>query len=295
MCLWNFGELAMRWMICAALAAATLPMHAAAQTVDFADVQAGVLSAWAEPEGSTATEEQILESVNYTAGMMTYVLYHEFGHGLISELKIPVIGTEEDSVDTFAAIYMIADDEDPILDEMIGSVVQARFDADVANNGYAPAWDSHSPSEQRAYQVVCMLVGADYEGWKEFATEAEMPEQRQKDCAWEYKKAVEGWDTLLGDHELDEGETSPGTVTVTYEDPTPEHELIAGIIMASGIGEAVSQQIESQFSLPNDIAVIFMNCGERNAYWYPAERAVKFCYEYAEFMRSNSITFRGQN
>lgn len=262
---------------------------APAAAVDFAYVQAGALNAYAEATGGSADDQAVIDIVNYVAGMSIYVVYHEFGHALIQELEIPVIGTEEDSVDIFAAIYMIAEDDDPVLDAMIGSVVEARFDQDEAAGGFVAGWDSHSGSEQRAYQVLCMLVGADYEGWRETATEAEMPEQRQKDCKWEYAKAEKGWDALLGVHELEPGELSPAEIAVEYGEPLPEHAAVAAMIEASGLGEAIAQHIESQFRLPNPIALKFYSCGEMMADWTPQTRTARLCYEYVEFFRQNAL------
>jgi hypothetical protein len=258
-------------------------------TVNFTDVQAGALAAYAEATGESASDQQVIDLVNYVIGMSVYVVYHEFGHALIQELQLPVIGTEEDSVDIFAAIYMIAEDEDPVLDDMIGSVVEARFDQDDAAGGFVAGWDAHSGTEQRAFQVLCMLVGADYEGWHDPATESEMPEQRQKDCAWEYAKAEKGWDTLLGPNELENGEVSPASVTVEFGEPLPEHQAVAAMIEASGIGEAIAQHIESQFRLPNPITLKFYSCGELMADWTPQTRTARLCYEYVESFRQNFL------
>ncbi len=257
--------------------------------VDFAYVQAAALTAYAEAAGGSADDQAVIDIVNYVAGMSIYVVYHEFGHALIQELEIPVIGTEEDSVDIFAAIYMIAEEDDPVLDAMIGSVVEARFDQDAAAGGFVAGWDSHSGSEQRAYQVLCMLIGADYDGWHQTATEAEMPEQRQKDCKWEYAKAEKGWDALLGGHELEPGELSPAEITVEYDEPLPEHAAVAAMIEAAGLGEAIAQHIESQFRLPNPITLKFYSCGEMMADWTPQTRTARLCYEYVEFFRQNAL------
>ncbi len=262
---------------------------AAVATVDFADVHAAALAAYAEATGKSADDQATIDVVNYVIGMSIYVVYHEFGHALIQELQIPVIGTEEDSVDIFAAIYMIAEDDDPVLDDMIGSVVEARFDQDDAAGGFIAGWDSHSGSEQRAYQVLCMLVGADYEGWHETATESQMPEQRQKDCAWEYSKAEKGWDALLGPNELEDGEVSPAGITVEFGEPKPEHAAVAAMIEASGLGEAIAQHIESQFRLPNPITLTFYSCGEMMADWMPQTRVARLCYEYVESFHQNVL------
>lgn len=259
---------------------------------DFAAVQAGALEAWVEPDGSTASQEEILAAVNYTIGMATYVTYHELGHGLVHNLDLPVLGKEEDAVDIFAAIYMLAEDDDPILDDMIGSVVEARFDQDAANGGYFLASDTHAPTEARAYEVLCILYGSDPEGWQEVADESEMPKTRQESCPFEYAQAEKSWDTLLDPHTLPDGELSPEGITVEYGDPLPEHEIIAAILKSSGMGEAVAAHIESMFRLPKPITLKFYSCGEMNADMNYQTNTARLCYEYADFFRQNAIKAR---
>ena len=260
-----------------------------APKISFGEVIKNARAAWPEPEGSTADEATIEHSVLYTMGFATRILYHEFGHGLVSEFNIPVLGKEEDAVDSFAVLFMIADDEDPELDDMIAAVIDVFFDFGESRDS---PWDEHSFDEQRAYSVLCLLVGDDPAGYKQVADDAGMPADRQEKCKYTYTHTLATWKQVLGDHLLGEGEPPANTVDVVWEDPKPENAAVAEMLKASGIGEAVSQQLESTFRIPDELTLRFMNCGEANAYYTPAKKEVSFCYEYAQLIHDNAIKYR---
>ena len=256
---------------------------------DFSQVVADTRAVWQEPEGSEATEEQIDDAIDYMMGFTVRILYHEFGHGLVSEFNIPVLGREEDAVDSFAVIYMIADDDDPALDSLIEHVIDVFYDFGESRDS---EWAQHSFDSQRAAMVLCLLVGHDPESYMDMALESGMPKDRAEGCKWDYKKARESWDTLLGDNELADDETPPFEIPIVWNDATPELEEAKGLLQASGIAEAIAYQIESTFRLTGPISLSFEVCNERNAYFVPAERKVKFCYEYAEYLRTAAIAAR---
>ena len=204
------------------------------------------------------------------------------------DFKLPVMGKEEDAVDSLAVLTLL-DNEDPAVDEMLEAVLDVYFDFGDPGD---IAWDSHSMPEQRAYAVLCMLVGDDPEGYKEVADEAGMPADRQANCPWEYKKTRESWESVLADNLLPDTERPTTDVTVVYQDPKPEFAIAANLIKASGIGEAVAWQMENRYRFAGPITISFDNCGEVNALYHYNTRTVQFCYEYAELVRSNAIKFR---
>ena len=256
---------------------------------DFAEVVANTRAVWTEPEGSTAGEDEIAASIDYMMGFAVRIIYHEFGHGLVSEFNIPVLGREEDAVDSFAVINMIADDDDPALDALIERVIDVFYDFGETRDS---EWAQHSFDAQRAAMVLCLLVGHDPESYTDMALESGMPQDRIDGCAWDYKKAVESWDALLGENELAEDEAPPYEIEIAWNDATPELQEAQNLLQASGIAEAIAWQIESTFRLTAPMTLSFEVCNERNAYFIPAERKVKFCYEYGEYLRTASIAAR---
>lgn len=293
----------MRAAVLALLSALLLPLAAAqddteealaeedaAFTGTFGDVISNAVAAWTEPEGSTATPEDIEQKALFFVGNIAWLVYHEFGHAMVSEFVIPVLGKEEDAVDSFATINMITDEDDPALETMIVDVIDAWFGAGLyANLSYG----EHSIDEQRGYAVVCLLVGFDLEGYQAVADDAEMPAERQSACKWEYEKASTNWGTVLGENMLEEGEAPTGEVNVTYGDPG-EFAESAALLESSALLETIANQMENTFRLTGPITVSVEQCGQANAFYVPNDRTVKVCYELANFFLEKAEEMRAE-
>jgi len=229
-----------------------------------------------ESKSNNVTRSSIL----YFLGNVTNTMFHEFGHALISEFEIPVLGREEDAVDSFANIMMISEDPDPILDEMIVAVSDEYFEEGKFSE--LVAWDEHSMNEQRAYAVVCMLVGADPVGFKHAADNANMPKERQEACAFDWEKASVSWNKLLEEHYLSDNEKYSPKITVKYQKPGEKYSKVAALLKASGIIEDVVEYIGVTYKIPNDIVVSVKRCGEENAFWEADGHKLTMCYELAD-------------
>ena len=226
----------------------------------------------------------------YILGNTINTLFHEYGHGLVSELQLPIVAREEDAVDNLANIIMVAKTSDPALDQMLRAVAEDYF----ANGQFSEesgetsaGWDEHSPDKARAYDVICTLVGADPDSYKEAADNAGMPQERQESCAYEYETKLAAWDKLLGPHYLKEGETN-AKVTVTYGKVNSGTEVVAELIRVSGIVQVVTDEITAMVKLPNPIEAAAEGCDDENAFWSPDERKLTLCNEIVQSYYNNA-------
>ncbi len=259
-------------------------------TGNFSDVISNTVAAWQEPEGSAATPEDIEQKALFFVGNIAWLTYHEFGHGMIFEYKLPVLGKEEDAVDSFATINMIAEEDDPALETMIVDVVDAWFEAGLYAN---LTYGQHSIDEQRGYAVVCLLVGHDPEGYKEVADDAEMPADRQSNCKWDFKKAEESWDSVLGENMLGDGEAPTAEVTVEYGD-AGNFGAAGALLQSTGVLETIAHQMQNTFRLTGPIVVSVEQCGQANAFFMYDERKVRICYELANFFLEKAEQMRAE-
>lgn len=276
-------------------AALALMSPASAEDSVFKDVMDQAVPAWVEPDGSKQKPEEVRAAVEYVIGNVVNTLFHEFGHAMVSEFQINVLGKEEDAVDSFADVTMIADEKDPVLDTMMIDVVRAWFDSGKFNSdqGYLPDYaDEHSVDEQRGYETVCILVGASEERFGKIADEVQLPPERREGCADEYVRAYNSWVTALGDNYLDENEEPKNHITVKWEEPTPELKPVADLLKASHVIEAVAEQIEYTFRLPNPATLAVSVCQEDNAFWSPEDRTLTLCYEIVEGYRQAFVRRR---
>src|SRR3954469_9011923 len=119
---------------------------------------------------------------------MLFVGIHELGHELVSELDLMVLGREEDVADAYATIGVLkcgADFSRRVLVEAAkGWFMSAQRGRKV---GDVPQYyERHGLDEQRAYQIVCLMVGSDPAGFADLADEAELPAERRRSCGWDY-------------------------------------------------------------------------------------------------------------
>ena len=63
-----------------------------------------------------------------------------------------------------------------------------------------PYYSEHGLNEQRAYQIVCIMVGSDAEKFGDLADETNLPEDRRHTCLGDYSNAVFSWNLLLEPH-----------------------------------------------------------------------------------------------
>ena len=74
-----------------------------------------------------------------------------------------------------------------------------------------------------------------------------------------------------------------GNLIVTYEDATSPDALNGKQIMQDGeFLEDVAAETAAMLKLPQDIPLFGRECGQANAYWSPADRAMTICYEDAD-------------
>jgi hypothetical protein len=134
------------------------------------------------------------------AAINGFILIHEWGHALIDQYEIPVLGKEEDAADALATVFMT---------RFVKGGAEYAFDAakffdalSARQRKLAPSdyWDEHSLDKQRAYAIVCWIAGADENDAKIIAQAGILSPERLQRCPAEYQQRVTSWLTLLKPH-----------------------------------------------------------------------------------------------
>jgi len=234
------------------------------------------------PRFKNLSEQQRVDRVEFVTGNTLFILLHEMGHVHISEMNLPVLGREEDEADTFAAITMLK----------IGTSFSQRVLADASQGwflsdrrdqqtGAKPLYyDDHNLSPQRAYQIVCLMVGSDPAKFKSLADESKMPESRQQSCKEGYAKVSRSWDMVLMSHRRapDQPETK---INVVYGDAQGDFEVFARSFRAVRILETVAERAASEYVWPASFTMEMVSCSGPNASWDDKTRTLKVCYQLA--------------
>nr|WP_314260596.1 DUF4344 domain-containing metallopeptidase [uncultured Devosia sp.] len=230
-------------------------------------------------------EEDISAAVEFALHDASFTLYHEIGHMLVGELGIPVLGKEEDAADALATIMLLTDDEDDdsynaLVDSADGWYFNAvkSTGAGVEDFSY---YDEHSLDIQRAYAMVCLMVGKDPEAFEQTAEAYELDQDRIDGCAYTYDQAYTSWTTLLEPHAMTD---EPGAeITVVYEDGG-DYQEFADLIQEREVLEKAANLVMSRYVLPGPVTFRGAQCGEANAYYSPSDSEITYCYELAADM-----------
>jgi hypothetical protein len=183
------------------------------RTVDIQLVDCGTVNAFYDPNGSriimcyellsyfadmfkpTAANEE--ELGNAILGATIFAFFHEVGHGLIHQLDLPTTGREEDAVDQFATVILIAGGEQAISMALAGAY---WFQLQSKGGNETPFWDEHAFDGQRFYNILCWIYGSAPDKYAGFVTSGNLPEQRAMRCQEEFTKTSSSWEKLLKPH-----------------------------------------------------------------------------------------------
>jgi putative metallopeptidase DUF4344 len=232
------------------------------------------------PNMKNLTDQQRIDRVEFVLGNTLFILLHEMGHVHFSEMKIPVLGREEDEADTFAVVTMLrvgtGFSERVLTNASQGWFLNARRDQ---QTGAMPLYyDEHDLSPQRAFYIVCLMVGSDPVKYKRLADDAKIPESRQKSCKENYAKAAKGWEAVLAPQRRAPGQPET-TINVIYGDAQGMFEPFAHAFRALRLLETVAERSASIYAWPAPFTLEMLSCDGPNASWDDETRILKICYQ----------------
>jgi Putative metallopeptidase len=247
-----------------------------------ARIEAAARALQNNPRLKNLSEQQRIDRVEFVVGNTLVLLLHEMGHVHISEMHLPVLGREEDAADTFAALRLLQIGTDfsrnSLAEAAKGWFLNDRRDQ---QTGEKPLfYDEHNLSQQRAYQLVCLMVGSDPVKFKGLADETKMPETRQKTCKRDYAKASASWDSVLMPHLRGSG-PSGARINVVYGDGEGRFDALAELFRSIRFLETVAARAEADYVWPSPFTLEMKTCGHPGADWDDETRTVTLCYESA--------------
>jgi hypothetical protein len=181
---------------------------------------------------------------------MLFVLLHEMAHVAITQMGLPVLGRTEDAADSYAALRLIRS----------GSNFSQKMGDKVAY------YDEHGLNQQRAYQIVCLMVGSDDGNFKDLARETKLSEERRDACAGDYSNAAYSWDLVLEPHRRvpDQPKTDIDVIYGPAEGRTSTAQQVAQSIR---LLETVAEHAADEFAWPAPFTLEMQSCGYPNARW----------------------------
>jgi hypothetical protein len=238
------------------------------------------------------------------AGSMLGILLHELGHGMITELKLPIPGTEEDVADEFASFLLVLATKSQSGDDPVAQQALRLASQGSALNWYAMArrrgdqgsawWGEHSPDMVRFGRIMCILYGGDPETFGAMMDKVGIPQERRDRCVADYRRKWQAWRELLRPHLRNHGDPDfpgdlpadapGGKVRLDFVPATsPFGRQVEGGLQADSSGLAgLAAGLSQDIVWPRDISIIFRDCDRVNAWWDPRAGTVTMCYNMIE-------------
>jgi hypothetical protein len=261
-------------------ASATAQPAAPAQTTLGQRIEAAAKAALNSPRLRGLTEQQRIDRVEFVAGNTLVLLSHELGHVLIAEMHLPLLGREEDAADTYAALRMLtfgtSFSQHELAQAAQGWFLNDRRDQET---GEKPLfYDEHNLSQQRAYQILCLMVGSDPDKFKGLADQMKMPEERQRTCKRDFAKTSEGWQTVLKPWLREPGD--PETkIDVVYGDGKGMYDGVVSMFRSIRFLETVAANSAAKYKWPHPFTLKMESCGHPGTDYDDEARIITICYE----------------
>jgi DNA-binding Xre family transcriptional regulator len=246
-------------------------------------MDAGARELGADQRLKGMSQAQQMDMIEFVVGNMLFVAFHEMGHAVIHELGLPVLGREEDAADSFAAIAMINIGTDfstrVLVQAARGWFLMDRRDRKEGDK--LEFYDAHGLDQQRAYEIVCLMVGSDEKKFKELADWVHMPPDRQDGCAGDYSNAEYSWKTVLKPFRRAPDQPK-SKIDISYGTAKGKLEVYERSLRAIGYLETIAGYAAELIVWPKPISIVLEECGDPNAQWNPASKIEILCYELAD-------------
>jgi transcriptional regulator with XRE-family HTH domain len=243
----------------------------------------GVQEMSTDPRLKGLTQAQQMDMIEFVVGNMLFVGFHELGHAVIHELGLPVLGREEDAADSFATIALINIGTD-FSNQVLVQAARGWFLMDRRDRKEGDKlefYDEHGLDQQRAYEIVCLMVGWNEDRFKELADWVHMPQSRQDSCGGDYSNAEFSWNAELKPFRRAPDQPK-SKIDVDYGEAKGKLEVYARTLRSIGYLETIAGYAAELIVWPRPISIVLQTCGDSNAEWNPAAHKEQLCYELAE-------------
>jgi hypothetical protein len=143
--------------------------------------------------GRISTSQEMNEAIS---GAVTFVLFHELGHALIDQLRLPVLGREEDAADQIGAFFILLT---PNSQQALAGALWFFKQRTIFYTRQHFAGE-HSLGPQRQTNLACWAYGSDQSKYGYLLNGPFLPKQRAVRCADEYAQLQSAVRRLLEPH-----------------------------------------------------------------------------------------------
>jgi hypothetical protein len=259
---------------------------AAVQGADSPDcaarLEAAVEAISTHPRVKDVPPAKIKATTEFMLGNILFATLHELAHGLIADLGLPVLGREEDAADQFATVTMLEMKSEFAHRILVDAAKSWLISARRSRESGEPVeyYDAHGLDLQRAYNIICLMVGSDPDQFDDLAGEVSLPEDRRATCMGDYSNASWSWNKALMPYQRTP-EQEPTKYQVVYGKAEGSLDIFEHAFRVAGVMARVAEH-GARYAWRKPFAVEVRMCGEPGANWSVPEHKMVFCYELAD-------------
>jgi hypothetical protein len=235
------------------------------------------------PRVKDVPRDRLKATTEFAVGNILFALLHEAAHGLISDLGLPVLGREEDAADQFATVTMLEMKTEFTHRTLVNAAKSWLISDRRARDKGEPVayYDSHGLDLQRAYNIICLMVGSDNDQFEDLANEVNLPDERQETCVGDYSNAQWSWEQALKPHRRAPGQERT-TYEIIYGKAEGTFDLFEKVARVTGLMERVADRLVDLYVWKKPFTIELLTCGSSGATWVMSDHKITVCYELAE-------------
>ena len=216
----------------------------------------------------------LVESV---AGNVLFASTHQLGRAILEELSLPATGGAEQAADDFAVLTLLELGKNYFSDRILmeaatGWFVRARR----KETASGPSHYADTHSLRRVSRMACLMVGADAARFKTLSALTALPGHVQRNCGWDYDRAVRAWETVLRPFRP-EADQPQARIDVRYEAIVGNLAIYARILRNLGFLETLAEVAASRVAWRAPFSMEMRDCG-LGATWNASTRTLSVCY-----------------
>ena len=142
-------------------------------------------------------------------------------------------------------------------------------------------YDNHGLDLQRAYNIICLMVGSDSDRFEDLANELNLPDERQETCAFDYSNAQWSWEQALKPHRR-AGDQERTKYEIVYGRLEGTFDLFEKVARVTEIMERVADRLVDLYVWKRPFTIEMTTCGSPGAKWVGSDHKITVCYELAE-------------
>jgi len=220
--------------------------------------------------------------VEFVAGNVLFALLHEMGHAHITEMGLVVLGREEDAADSFAVLTMLkvgsSFSREVLVQASLGWFLSAYRDE--KERVRLSFYDEHGLDRQRAYGIVCLMVGSDPDKFTDLAKMTKLPEERQRSCLGDYSTASWSWEQVMKPHRRTSDQPK-NKIEVVYDKAEGELVAFQQLFRSIELLETIADVASEEYVWRRPFTLGMQSCGAPGAHWDLSQRKLVVCYELA--------------